>query len=103
MPAGVAMQRRRPLLPVLCTFPARDLAGGSGIAFFPTRDLVGGSCVNSWGVALQNASDGDRKGSITARRVVWFPPPRCVIVRSCLLVLDVFVLDSARAFSVPRS
>ena len=39
--------------------------------------------MNSWSVALQNASDGDRKGSITARRVVWFPLPRCVLARCC--------------------
>ena len=33
---------------------------------------------NSWGVALQNVSDGDRMGSITARGIVWFPLPLCV-------------------------
>ena len=31
--------------------------------------------MHTWGVALQNVSDGDRKGSITTRHIVWFPPP----------------------------
>ena len=39
--------------------------------------------MDTWSEASQNVSDGDRKGSITARRVVWFPLPlRCSLLLS---------------------
>ena len=47
--------------------------------------------VHTWGVALQNVSDGDRKGSITTRHIVWFPLPLRIArtVRTLCVVLSI--------------